>query len=174
MLFCIVIAICSAGCTDTTDPVRIGVLLPESGPLAMHSLDGLAWAVEAMNRQGGCTIELVYRDTSAGNTLAYAEELAGRDDIDIIIGPATSAELMQIAPLVTGKGKILISSSVTSGVVTAEYNGNDLLWRTPPMAGRWRHSFRSSGKTASTTSLSSPRTQPTERRLHGLPRQRPR
>lgn len=136
MLFCIVIAICSAGCTDTTDPVRIGVLLPESGPLAMHSLDGLAWAVEAMNRQGGCTIELVYRDTSAGNTLAYAEELAGRDDIDIIIGPATSAELMQIAPLVTGKGKILISSSVTSGVVTAEYNGNDLLWRTCPADGR--------------------------------------
>jgi basic membrane lipoprotein Med (substrate-binding protein (PBP1-ABC) superfamily) len=134
----VTLAICFVGCTAATDPdpVRIGVLLPASGSLATHSLDGLAWAVEAMNRQGGRTIELVYRDTSTGNTLAYAEELAGRDDIDIIIGPATSAELMQIAPLVTGKGKILISSSVTSGVVTAEYNENDLLWRTCPADGR--------------------------------------
>ncbi len=138
MLLCIVIAgISSAGCTAVagTDslPVRIGVMLPESGSLAMHGLDELDWAVDAMNRQGGVggrTIELVYRDTSTGNISAYAEELAGRDDIDIIIGPATSAELMLIAPLVTGRGKLLISPSATSGIITAEYEENDRLWRT--------------------------------------------
>ncbi len=138
-LICIVtLGISSAGCIAATDPdpVRIGVLLPGSGPFAMHSPDGLAWAVDAMNRQGGRTIELVYRDTSAGNTLAYAEELAGRDDIDIIIGPATSVELMQIAPLVTEKGKLLISPSVTTGLVTAEFKENDLFWRTCPADGR--------------------------------------
>ncbi len=99
----------------------------------MHSPDGLNWAVDAMNRQGGVggrMIELVYRDTSAGNISAYAEELAGRDDVDVIIGPATSTELMQIAPLVTGKGKLLISPSATSGVITAEFRENNLVWRT--------------------------------------------
>jgi len=138
MLSCIVpTAPCSEGATTTAgadpDPVRIGVLLPESGPLAMHSPEGLAWAVDAMNRQGGIggrTVELVYRDTITGNTLAFAEELAGRDDIDIIIGPATSAEFMRIAPLVTDRGKLLISPSATSISVTTEYKGNDLLWRT--------------------------------------------
>ncbi|MCM2466650.1 BMP family ABC transporter substrate-binding protein [Methanoculleus oceani] len=137
--FCMVtLGVYFAGCTAAADPgpVRIGVLLPGSGPLAMHSPDALAWAADAMSRQGGRTIELVYRDTSTGNASAYAEELAGRDDIDIIIGPATSAELVQAAPIVTGRGKLLISSSVTTGLVTAEFKDNDLFWRTCPADGR--------------------------------------
>lgn len=137
--FCMVIAgVCLAGCTAAVDPgpVRIGVLLPGSGPLAMHSPDALAWAADAMSRQGGRTIELVYRDTSTGNASAYAEELAGRDDIDIIIGPATGAELAQVAPIVNERGKLLISSSVTTGLVTAEFKENDLFWRTCPADGR--------------------------------------
>lgn len=138
MLFCIIAAgISSAGCIAMTGtdpgPVRIGVLLPESGSLAMNTLAELTWAADALNRQGGIggrMIELVYRDTGTGNISAYAEELAGRDDIDIIIGPATSTELMRIAPLVTGEGKLLISPSATSGVITTDYEENDRLWRT--------------------------------------------
>ncbi|HOF97397.1 MAG TPA: BMP family ABC transporter substrate-binding protein [Methanoculleus sp.] len=134
-LICIaIIGISSAGCIATTtsaDPIRIGVLLPGSGPVAVHSLDGLTWAAGAMNRQGDRTIELVYRDTSAGNISAYAEELAGRDDIDIVIGPATSTELIEIAPLVTGRGKLLISPSVTG-----EIDDNSLFWRTCPTDDR--------------------------------------
>jgi len=102
----------------------------------MHSPDALAWAADAMSRQGGRTIELVYRDTSTGSASAFAEELAGRDDIDIIIGPATSAELAQVAPIVTERGKLLISPSVTTGLVTAEFKENDLFWRTCPADGR--------------------------------------
>ncbi len=120
----------SAGCTAAHEPVRIGVLLPSTGPSAVHSLDGLAWAVDALNREGGRPVELVYRDTSTGNISAYAEELAGRKDIDVIIGPATSAELIEIAPLVTAKGKLLISPSATSALVAAEFRENDLVWRT--------------------------------------------
>ncbi|WP_214084247.1 BMP family ABC transporter substrate-binding protein [Methanoculleus sp.] len=137
--FCIVtLGICFAGCTAAIDPgpVRIGVLLPGNGPYAVHSPEGLAWGADAMNRRGGRTIELVYRDTSTGNISAHAEELAGRDDIDIIIGPATSAELTQIAPLVTERGKLLISPSVTTGLVTAEYKENDRFWRTCTADGR--------------------------------------
>jgi basic membrane protein A len=137
-LFCIVtLAISSAGCTATAaDPIRIGVLLPADGPVALHSLEGLAWAADAMNRQGGRTIELVCRDTSTGNISAYAEELAGRNDIAIVIGPAMSAELIDIAPLVTGRGKLLISPSVTMELATEELNDNSLLWRTSLADGR--------------------------------------
>lgn len=137
-LICIVtIGACAAGCIagSETDPISIGVLLPASGPLAMHSPEGLAWAAEAMNRQGGVggrMIEVVYRDTSAGNISAYAEELAGRDDIEIVVGPATGAELTQIAPLVTKRGKLLITPSVTAESVTE----SDLVWRTCPTDGR--------------------------------------
>jgi len=137
-LICIVtIGACAAGCTagSETGHISIGVLLPASGPLAMHSPEGLAWAAEAMNRQGGVggrMIEVVYRDTSAGNISAYAEELAGRDDIEIVVGPATGAELEQIAPLVTKRGKLLITPSVTAESVTE----SELVWRTCPADGR--------------------------------------
>ena len=98
-IICIVIiGISSAGCIATTtsaEPIRIGVLLPGSGPLAVHSLDGLTWAAGAMNRQGDRTVELVSRDTSAGSISAYAG-LAERD-IDGI-GPATSTELTRSPP----------------------------------------------------------------------------
>ncbi len=120
----------SSGCTAAPDPVRIGLLLPSTGPTAMHSLDGLAWAADALNREGGRPVEFVYRDTSTGNVSEYAEELAGRKDIDVIIGPATSVELIEIAPLVTAKGKLLISPSATSALVAAEFRENDLVWRT--------------------------------------------
>ena len=133
-LSCIVIlAISFCGCTayPDPDPIRIGVLLPASGPVATHSLDGLAWAADAMNRQGGRTIELIYQDTSTGDISAHAEKLAGRDDIDIIIGPATSTELVHVAPIVTGQGKLLISPSVT-----AEFYTSDLFWRTCPTDDR--------------------------------------
>lgn len=144
MLLCIVTAaFSSAGCTALagTDaaPVRIGVLLPANGPLAMHGLDSLAWAVDALNRQGGFDgrpIELIYRDTSTGNISAYAEELAGRGDIGVIIGPATSAELSEIAPLVTSQGKILISPSATSGLITAGFAESDRVWRTCAVDGQ--------------------------------------
>ncbi|MDD4749321.1 MAG: ABC transporter substrate-binding protein, partial [Methanosarcinaceae archaeon] len=137
----VTLAILSAGCAAAADPgpVRIGVLLPANGSLATHSLDGLTWAVNEMNRHGGLdgrAIEVVYRDTSAGDISAYAEELAGRDDIEVVIGPATSAELGEIAPIVTGQGKLLISPSVTTGLVTAEFKENNLFWRTCPADGR--------------------------------------
>ena len=122
----------------------------------MHSPEGLAWAAEAMNRQGGVggrMIEVVYRDTSAGNISAYAEELAGRDDIEIVVGPATGAELTQIAPLVTKRGKLLITPSVTAESVTE----SDLVRRTcPNTAGRQRRFSVSSGRPASRTFHSSP------------------
>jgi basic membrane lipoprotein Med (substrate-binding protein (PBP1-ABC) superfamily)/ABC-type branched-subunit amino acid transport system substrate-binding protein len=137
----VTLAILFAGCAAAADPgpVRIGVLLPANGSLATHSLDGLTWAVNEMNRHGGLdgrAIEVVYRDTSAGDISAYAEELAGRDDIEVVIGPATSAELGEIAPIVTGQGKLLISPSVTTGLVTAGFKEKNLFWRTCPADGR--------------------------------------
>ena len=136
-LFCIVTLMVSfTGCTAAADPIRIGILLPANGPVALHSPEGLAWAADAMNRQGGRTIELIYRDTSAGNISAYAEELAGRDDIDIVIGPATSAELAQVAPIVTGKGKLLISPSVTAEFAAGKSAYSGLFWRTCPADSR--------------------------------------
>jgi basic membrane lipoprotein Med (substrate-binding protein (PBP1-ABC) superfamily)/ABC-type branched-subunit amino acid transport system substrate-binding protein len=139
-LICIAaIGIFSAGCIAASstdpDPIRIGVLLPASGPLDMHSPDGLIRAAEEINRRGGVggrMVEIVYQDTSTGNISAYAEKMSGRDDIDIIIGPATSAELVQIAPRVTEQGKLLLSPSVTAENITAAYNEDDLLWRVCP------------------------------------------
>jgi hypothetical protein len=88
-LFCIVtLAISSAGCTATAaDPIRIGVLLPADGPVALQLSGRACLGSGCDERRGGRTIELVCRDTSTGNISAYAEELAGRNDIAIVIGP---------------------------------------------------------------------------------------
>ena len=174
-LFCIVtLAISSAGCTATAaDPIRIGVLLPADGPVALHSLEGLAWAADAMNRQGGRTIELVCRDTSTGNISAYAEGFAGRNDIAIVIGPAMSAELIDIAPS-SRVGQTHIperhDGAATEISTITVFSGGPPL----PTAGRWRPSSCASAGMVSGTSRSSRELRPTGRRLHGLPRRRPR
>lgn len=112
-------------------PVRVGVLLPLTGYVEIR--EPLEWAQENINRQGGIggrPLELVYKDTGAGNTTQLAQELLADDSIRIVIGPPTSDDVYALTPVFTAKQKVLISPSATSGDIFRAFGKNGYFWRT--------------------------------------------
>jgi ABC-type branched-subunit amino acid transport system substrate-binding protein/glycosylphosphatidylinositol transamidase (GPIT) subunit GPI8 len=112
-------------------PVRIGVLLPLTGDVELK--EPLEWAKDNINRQGGIggrQVELVYRDTSTGDTMAQAQELLSDDSIRIVIGPETSDEVFALAPLFIEQKKLLISPMATSGDIFRAFGRKGCFWRT--------------------------------------------
>ncbi|MCK9580025.1 MAG: ABC transporter substrate-binding protein [Methanoregula sp.] len=112
-------------------PVRIGVLLPMTGDIELN--EPLEWAKENLNRQGGIggrQIELVYKDTSQGDTTSLARELLADDSVRIVIGPPTSDDVYLLAPEFIKKEKLLISPLTTSGDIIRAFGKNGYFWRT--------------------------------------------
>jgi len=97
-------------------PVRVGVLLPVEANANL--VEPLAWAAENINREGGINgrpLELVYADTSGGDLRQPARDLLRNPDITFVIGPFTTDEAFEVAPLFIERKKVLISPSSTGG-----------------------------------------------------------
>ncbi len=112
-------------------PVRIGVLLPMTGDVEIK--EPLEWAKDTINSEGrvaGRKVELVYRDTGAGNAQQLAQDLLADKSIHIIIGPDSSDDLYALAPAFTANKKILISPMSTSGDIIRAFGKNGYIWRT--------------------------------------------
>ncbi|MCX6698602.1 MAG: ABC transporter substrate-binding protein [Methanomicrobiales archaeon] len=112
-------------------PVRIGVLLPMTGDVELK--EPLEWAREDINRQGGIggrQVELVYRDTSAGNTTQLAQELLDDNSIRVVIGPPTSDDVYTLAPEFISRQKLLVSPLATSGDIIRAFGKKGYFWRT--------------------------------------------
>jgi len=119
--------------TRDASPLRIGVLLPITGRRSIYSDEVLDWAADNVNRNGGINnraVELVYKDTSTGDTLLLAQELIDDSSIEIVIGPCLSSEVYDIAPMFIENGKILISPLSTAGDIFRAFGGEKFFWRT--------------------------------------------
>lgn len=114
----------------TTDQYRIGVLLPASGDSAMDFYETLNWTVDGLEKEGIGTIELVGIDTSTVPTKEAALKMLADPDIRVVIGPATSDEVFQIAPDFIAAKKILITPSATSGEIADLFGESGYIWRT--------------------------------------------
>ncbi len=113
-------------------PVRIGVLLPLTGDVELK--EPLEWAKDNINREGGIggrLVELVYKDTGAGNTTRMATELLADGSVRIVIGPPTSDDVYTLAPEFIGQQKLLISPLATSGDIIRAFGKKGYFWRTP-------------------------------------------
>ncbi len=100
------------------EPLKIGLLMVKSGPLAAggkHMENGLRYFLDERNSElAGRKIELVTADTAGAPPIckSKAEELIERYGVDVLIGPYTSAEALAIAGVVEQAGvPILLSSS---------------------------------------------------------------
>lgn len=114
-----------------SSPVRIGVLLPMTSDIEVR--EPLEWAQENINRAGGIggrPVELVYRDTNTGDTVAMAHELLADDTIRVVIGPPTSDDVFLLAPEFIKKEKLLISPFATSGDIIRAFGKKGYFWRT--------------------------------------------
>jgi len=133
-LFVSGMAVFMPGCrNEGKTTVKIGVLVPLTGPDAMESEKTLDWAMNKVNSGGGIggsPVELVYRDTNNQDIVALAKEFIDDPDINIVIGPFRSADVFLIAPLFIEKHKLLISPTATAGEITRGFGGQDYFWRT--------------------------------------------
>ena len=116
------------GCSDEEAPVRLGFIGGISGgnaDLGQAGRNGVMLAVEEANGKDGINgrkIELVIRDDAnrAEQAIAAAMELVA-DDVEVIIGPFTTA-LTQAVQTVTEPKKKLVFSPTASAV---EFAGKD-------------------------------------------------
>ncbi|MEN6341373.1 MAG: C13 family peptidase [Methanospirillum sp.] len=113
--------------------LKIGVLLPLTGPDAVDSEAVLNWARDEINRAGGIDrrpIELVYKDTNGRDPLELAREFIDDRSIRIVIGPGSSSGVYEIAPLFVKNKKILISPFASAGDILRAFGRKEYFWRT--------------------------------------------
>lgn len=123
----------AAGCRSVSDTRRVGVLLPLSGEEAVDFKETLDWAVEMVNQSGGLDgkpVSLVYHDTHRESLPAAAQSLVDDEDVKVVIGPNSSSDVFQIAPLFLQARKLLISPTATSADIFRAFAGQRYFWRT--------------------------------------------
>lgn len=119
------------------DPIRLGMVIPITGPLAesgKYALQGARLAIEEVNAAGGVLgrpLEIVTEDdqsTNPGTVLAFSK-LAGRGDIPILLGPTRSTQIQAIAPDILKTGKPVMIGGTDPRLTKA---GNPWLFRFRP------------------------------------------
>ncbi len=99
----------TAGAPTSTDTVKLGVLLPLSGPTAYFGgvqLDGIEFCVDYVNKNGGikalngAQIELVVQDSASDpETGVSAFEKLVEEGVSAVVGPYNSTVAAATAPL---------------------------------------------------------------------------
>ncbi|MCU1448556.1 MAG: Legumain [Acidimicrobiales bacterium] len=122
---------CSGGGGGT---LRIGVMLPLTGPDAVGFRAPLEWARENVNAAGGVggrPIELVYRDTARQPVATVAATLAKDTSIVAAIGPDTSDAARSAAAMFTKARKVVVTPSATSADLFRAFRSNrpQYVWR---------------------------------------------
>ena len=121
-----VAALAAAGAAAAAEPVRIGLLLDMTGPLALTSEDiasGFALALDAAGREaGGRPLKIVLED-SAGNPARAAErfaKLVQGEGVDIVVGPTGSPEALVLRDLAHAQGVPLVIPNAGATALTGE------------------------------------------------------
>lgn len=102
---------------NAAEPIKIGTFLTVTGPasfLGDPELKTLQMAIEGLNAKGGLLgrkVELIHYDTggNAKEAVNFVKRLIKSDNVDIIVGGATSGDTMAVIPDVEKEGIPLIS-----------------------------------------------------------------
>ncbi|MGY1827877.1 MULTISPECIES: ABC transporter substrate-binding protein [unclassified Blastococcus] len=122
-----------------TDPLVIGTLLPQTGDLAFlgpPEIAGADLAVQEINEAGGVLgqpVQLIQRDSGDTSTDIATQSVDAllQQNVDVIVGAASSAVTRTVIDKITGAGVVQISPANTSDEFTS-YNDNGLYFRTAP------------------------------------------
>jgi branched-chain amino acid transport system substrate-binding protein len=129
-----------AGAASAADPIKIGMVVPMSGPGAesgRFQAQGAKLAAEEINKAGGVLgrpLELVIEDdqtTNPGTVLAFSK-LAGDADIPAFIGPIRSTQIHAMAPDALKLGKPVMIGGTDPALT---HMGNLWLFRFRPNDG---------------------------------------
>ena len=106
--------------------VKIGVILPlsgELGPIGSKMLNGAKLAEKLINSWGGLagsTVSILAEDSQAmpDKALDAVKKLVEVNGVQVIVGPATSVEVLTIADYFTQRKVPLISMSATAASIS--------------------------------------------------------
>jgi ABC-type branched-subunit amino acid transport system substrate-binding protein len=126
------LAACSGG--GGSGPIRIGVMLPLTGPDAVGYQAPLDWARENVNAAGGVRgrpIDLVYRDIARESITSVANDFAKDSSIVAAVGPDTSDAAREAAATFTKAHKVVVTPSATSADLFRAFRSNkpQYVWR---------------------------------------------
>jgi ABC-type branched-subunit amino acid transport system substrate-binding protein/glycosylphosphatidylinositol transamidase (GPIT) subunit GPI8 len=131
-----ILSLLVAGCTRTPSSggtLRIGVMLPLSGPESRDYRLPLEWALENINDAGGVDgkrLELVYVDIASEDLAEVTRRLAADDSILAVIGADTSKTTYEVASAFVQAQKVLITPSATSADIFRAFSQYKFIWRT--------------------------------------------
>ena len=115
------------GAAWAAEPVKIGLVLPMSGPFAAYGKQiehGIKLYLAANGDTfGGRKVELVLKDDSPGTSgdvsKRLAQELAVKDKVDILAGFGLTPSAFAVAPVATeGKKPMVVMNAATSAITT--------------------------------------------------------
>jgi branched-chain amino acid transport system substrate-binding protein len=123
--------------THAADPIKIGMVVPLTGPIAdagRYGTQGAKLAVEEVNDAGGVLgrpLELVIEDDQSLNpaTVLAFTKLADDKDIVAFLGPTRSTQIQSIAPSVKQIGRPVMIGGTDPSLTLA---GNPWLFRFRP------------------------------------------
>lgn len=112
------------------DPVKIGLVLPMSGPFASYGKQ-IEYGVKLYlatqgDTFGGRKVELIIKDDSPGTagdvSKRLAQELVIKDKVDILAGFGLTPSAFAVAPLATEAKKPMIVMNAATSAVTTKSN----------------------------------------------------
>ena len=130
------------------DTVKVGVLLPYTGPfaaIAQQMDDGIKMYMEShASDLGGHSIEILRRDTTGAQpdiAKRLAQELLTRDHVQILTGFVFTPNALAVAPLATETKTPLIIMNAATGLITTRSpyiaRTSFALWETDLPLGTW-------------------------------------
>ncbi len=126
------------GCGEP-QPIKIGVLVPDTGPASSYGKSirqGIDLAIDEINAAGGVLggskIVPVYKDTGTSVETAKIafHELVETEKVFAIIGPVSSSVARGLAPLAKQAETVLLSPAASSPALTTE--GGEYFFRNYP------------------------------------------
>ena len=116
-----------AGAALAADPVKIGLILPMSGPFAAYGKQiehGVKlYLAQHGDTYGGRKVELILKDDNPGTSgdidKRLAQELVVKDKVDILAGFGLTPSAFAVAPLATeAKKPMIVMNAATSAITT--------------------------------------------------------
>ncbi|MCK5320085.1 penicillin-binding protein activator [Candidatus Parcubacteria bacterium] len=114
-----------------SEVIKIGAPLSLTGKLASFGedlRDGINMAISEVSKQEKIKIEIIYEDTQSEATQAVnsVKKLIEIDNVNIILGPVRSSNILAVAPLTEDKKIIMLTSIGSSMEIT---NAGDYVFR---------------------------------------------
>jgi len=118
ILSCLTLMLAGCSISSTNDgDLKIGVLTPLSGPLAMYGEEATEILTKTLEREYATdqNIQLVYGDSqcSGSESVTAYRKLVDIDGVDMVLGGLCSTESLAIAPLLEADNMLAVSSVST-------------------------------------------------------------